>query len=268
MNEETPLKTVVITGSTRGIGYGLADAFLSMECCVGVSGRTTVAVEGAVATLSAGRNGDRVFGQPCDVTEYEQVRTLWDTATDRFGRVDIWINNAGLSNPQVAFWEHPPGRVRSVVETNVIGAMYGAQVALAGMQAQGSGAFYNMEGLGSGGRTVWGLALYGTTKAALSYLTDALIAETKDTPVLVGAVRPGMVITDLVTRPYDDRPEDWERAKRIFGILADRVETVTPWLARRILENDRHGVRIEWLTRAKVLGRFAAAPFRRRNLFD
>ena len=262
------MKSIVITGSTRGIGYGLADAFLSLGCSVTVSGRTATAVDGTVATLSTTHDPGWVNGQPCDVTEVGQVNALWEAAIVRFGRVDIWINNAGVSNPQVAFWEHPPDRVRSVIETNVTGAMYGAQVALTGMLAQGSGAFYNMEGLGSGGRTVWGLALYGTTKAALSYLTDALIEETKELPVLVGAIRPGMVITDLITRPYDDRPGDWERAKGIFTILGDHVETVTPWLAQKVLDNDKHGVRIEWLTRSKILGRFALAPFRKRDVFS
>jgi hypothetical protein len=77
-----------------------------------------------------------------------------------------------------------------------------------------------------------------------------------------------MVITDLVTRPYEGHPEDWERARRIFNILADRVETVTPWLARQVLANDKTGVRITWLTRGKVIGRFLAAPFRQRDVFE
>jgi NAD(P)-dependent dehydrogenase (short-subunit alcohol dehydrogenase family) len=147
--------------------------------------------------------------------------------------------------------------------------MYGAQVALCGMRDQGSGSFYNMEGLGSDGRRVEGLTLYGTTKCALHYLTDALVEETRGTPILVGALRPGMILTDLVTGQYAGRPkEEWEDAKRIFNILADRVETVTPWLAQKVLANQRSGVRITWLTRRKVIGRFLAAPFRKRDLFE
>jgi hypothetical protein len=74
-------------------------------------------------------------------------------------------------------------------------------------------------------------------------------------------------VTDLLTRQYRERPEDWERARQIFNILADRVETVTPWLARRILANTRHGVRITWLTGGKVMARFLMARFRKRDLF-
>jgi NAD(P)-dependent dehydrogenase (short-subunit alcohol dehydrogenase family) len=263
------MKTVVITGSTRGIGYGLADSFLALGCAVLVSGRTPEAVEKAVAELSAKHEVDRVFGQPCDVTEFEQVQALWDAAKFRFDKVDIWVNNAGTGNAQMDFWELSPERIQAVVSTNLIGAMYGSKVALRGMLDQGFGSIYNMEGLGSDGRKVDGLALYGSTKSGLRYLDECLAQETKGTPVLVGALRPGMVVTDFLTRQYENRPpEDWENAKRIFNILADRVETVTPWLAQQMLANDKNGVCIRWQPAYKVLFRFLAAPFRRRNLFE
>ena len=156
-----------------------------------------------------------------------------------------------------------------MVSTNLTGAMYGTKVALRGMLEQGSGAVYNMEGLGSDGRKVEGLALYGSTKAGLRYLDECLAKATQGTPVLVGALRPGLVVTDFLTRQYEDRPpEDWERAKRMFNIIADRVEAVTPWLAQQVLANDKTGARISWLSRRKVIGRFLTAPFSKRNVFE
>jgi NAD(P)-dependent dehydrogenase (short-subunit alcohol dehydrogenase family) len=262
------MKTVVITGSTRGIGYGLADSFLALGCAVTISGRTLASVEKAVAELVAQHEADRVLGHPCDVTDLEQVQALWDAAKARWSKIDIWINNAGIGHSQMDFCELSPEQIKAVVDTNLVGAMYGAKVALGGMLDQGFGSFYNMEGLGSDDRMVRGLALYGCTKAGLRYLTQSWVQETRGTPVLVGALRPGMVMTDLVTRQYEERPEDWKHDKRIFNILADRVETVTPWLARKVLANKKNGVRITWLTRRKVIGRFLAAPFRRRNLFE
>ena len=262
------MKVIVITGSTRGIGYGLADSFLALDCAVTVSGRTQEAVDKAVAQLSAKHGADRVFGHPCDVTDFEQVQDLWNAAQTRFDKIDIWINNAGLPNPQMDFWELPAEEIQGVVSTNLIGAMYGTKVALRGMLEQGFGAVYNMEGLGSDGRKIEGLALYGSTKAGLRYLDDCLAKETEGTPVLVGALRPGMVVTDFLTYQYEDRPpEEWERAKRMFNIIADRVEDVTPWLARQVLGNDKNGACISWLSRWKVMGRFLTARFRKRDLF-
>ena len=262
------MKTIVITGSTRGIGYGLADSFLALGCAVAISGRTAASVEKAVAALSAKHNPDNIFGYPCEVTQFELLQELWNAAQIHFGQIDIWINNAGIAHPQLDFWMHPPEQIKAVVETNLLGTMYGSQVALNGMLAQGFGSLYNMEGLGSNGRRVEGLTLYGSTKYGMRYLNKALAQETQDTPVLVGALRPGMVITDLLTQQYNDRPEDWEKAKRIFNILADHVDTVAPWLARKVLANTKTGVCIAWLTRGKIIGRFMAAPFRKRNLFE
>jgi NAD(P)-dependent dehydrogenase (short-subunit alcohol dehydrogenase family) len=263
------VKIVVVTGSTRGIGYGLADSFLALGCAVTVSGRTPGAVEKAVTELSTKHKADRVFGQPCDVTDFEQVQALWDAAKAHFDKIDIWVNNAGLGNPQMDFWELPAERIQAVVSTNLIGTMYGSKVALRGMLEQGFGSIYNMEGLGSDGRKVDGLALYGSTKSGLRYLDESLVQETKGTPVLVGALRPGMVVTDFLTGQFENRPpEDWKNAKRIFNILADRVETVTPWLAQEMLANDKNGACIRWQPAYKVLFRFLAAPFRKRDLFE
>jgi short-subunit dehydrogenase len=161
----------------------------------------------------------------------------------------------------------PDDEIAAIVQTNLVGTMYGAKVALCGLLEQGGGSLYNMEGLGSDGRRVDGLTVYATSKCAVRFLTESLVLETKGTPVLVGALSPGMVTTEFITGRYEDRSEDWERAKRIFNILADRVETVTPWLAGKVLANQRTGVRFEWLTRGKVLARFLSAPFRNRDLF-
>jgi NAD(P)-dependent dehydrogenase (short-subunit alcohol dehydrogenase family) len=262
------MKTIVITGSTRGIGYGLADSFLARGCRVVVSGRSQTAVDEAVAKLSATHPAERIFGYPCDVTECDQVQALWDGAREHFDPIDIWINNAGVAHPMQDFWEQPPDQVRAVVDTNVVGAMFGARVAVRGFLRQGHGSLYNMEGLGSDGRKLAGMMVYGTSKYALSYLTDALVEETQGTPVLVGALQPGMVLTDLITKQYEERPEDFEDAKGVLNILTDRVETVTPWLADKVLANEKTGARFRWLTRGKLMGRFLVAPFRPRTIYD
>jgi NAD(P)-dependent dehydrogenase (short-subunit alcohol dehydrogenase family) len=263
------MKIVVITGSTRGLGYGLADAFLGLGCAVTISGRAQAAIDPLVARLSVKHEARRVFGYPCDVTDYGQLQALWNAAKARFGRIDIWINNAGIAHPISDFAEMPPGQLQAIVTTNLLGAMYGSRVALTGMREQGFGSLYNMEGLGSsGGRRVRGLALYGTTKAALRYLDDALAQETKGTPLIVGALQPGMTVTDMLTRQYEGRPEEWEKFKPILNIIADRVEIVTPWLAQKVLANTQTGARFAFSSSRKVLWRFLTAPFIRRKVVD
>ena len=89
------MKTIVITGSTRGIGYGMATAFLEMGCAVVISGRQQAVVDQAVSALADRFGAEKVFGTACDVRKLDQVQGLWDAAAAHFGRIDIWINNAG-----------------------------------------------------------------------------------------------------------------------------------------------------------------------------
>jgi len=261
------MKVVVITGSSRGIGRGLAEQFLDRDCRVVLSGRAPATIEQVVSLLSQRKGPDRVFGVACDVRRFAQVQALWDAAVARFGSVDIWINNAGLGHLQAPFWNYSPEEIQAVVETNVTGALFGGLVALRGMRGQGHGSLYNLEGLGSDGRHIQGMSLYASTKYALAYLTDAWAAETKGTPIVVGALRPGMVVTDLLRQQVGGDPHDWEQARRIFNILGDRVETVTPWLVDRILRNGKNGARLQWLTGGKAALRFMTAPWRKRDLF-
>lgn len=262
------MKIVVITGSTRGIGLGLAKSFLDMGCTVTISGRSDKSVQAAIGKLSETYPDEKILGHPCDVTKPNQVQGLWDGVANRFGRVDIWINNAGVSGPQAEVWKYTPDQARSVIQTNMLGTVYGARVAINGMIAQGSGAIYNLEGMGSNGRIQPGMALYGTTKAGVHYFTRSLAKELEETAVIVGSLQPGMVVTDLIMKHYKDDPDALDQVKGIFNIIADRVETVTPWLAREVLKNEKSGKVIAWGSRWKSLWRFLTAPFTKRDLFN
>ena len=258
---------VVITGSTKGIGLGLAREFLARGHDVVVSSRAAVAVANAVAELRSAFPQRKVTGQACDVVAYDQVQALWDAAVAAHGGVDIWINNAGRDNAKLPFHELPPDEYVQTVNTNLVGLMHCNRVAIAGMYAQGSGMIWNMEGFGSDGQVRATLAPYGSTKYALRYFTKAMIGELKDSPVKVGYLSPGMVVTELLVQPPGRRAKDWERTKKILNILADTVETVTPWLVEGMLrEHGRHGAAVRWLTTPKVLWRFLSSGFRKRDV--
>ncbi|MBN1835911.1 MAG: SDR family oxidoreductase [Spirochaetales bacterium] len=289
-----PTAAVVITGSTRGLGFALAREFLRLGCRVLVSGRSVEAVREVVGRLQA--YGARVEGQSCDVTDPAQVGALWDGALRRWGRVDVWINNAGVAQEYLRAWELPTEEVIRIVETNILGVMHGSRVAMRGMRGQGYGAIYNVEGWGSDGKRRPGLAVYGTTKRAVRYFSRCLAEEAageaapgegapaeeaSERPeeqaagpryerVLVGTLSPGMMVTDFLLEPMA-RMADAERLRRVVDILGDRPESVAAFLAPRILANRRNGVRIAWLTGPKVMVRFARALLRRgsrgRDLF-
>jgi NADP-dependent 3-hydroxy acid dehydrogenase YdfG len=259
------MKVVVLTGGTRGIGFGLAKAFLGLGCPVMISGRNQQNVDEAVKELAS----QSAAGRVCDVRHRSQVQALWDAATQKFGRVDIWVNNAGVSAPQRNPWQYSEDQVDSVIDTNIKGTWNGINAAVSGMLKQGYGAIYSLEGLGSDGkRHIPGTSLYAASKAALRYLDDGLRTELKKSPIITGAILPGMVLTDLVMDEYKDAPEKLERFKPILNILASRVDEVAPVLAQKILDNTRKGARIHYLSSLGVFLRFLEAPFRKRDLFQ
>lgn len=260
-------RVVVVTGSTRGIGLGLAREFLKRGCKVVVSGRSQGSVDSALAELAPLAGGDRVTGKPAEVSRYEDHEALWQHAVDTFGRVDIWINNAGISLPRKPFAETPPADLDKIVGINLLGLIYGTQVALKGMTEAGGGAIWNMEGYGSDGMTSPGLAPYGSTKRAETYFTDALAKEQEGKAVRVNHLSPGIVVTDLLVGDYADDPEGWAKSKKVLNILGDKVETVTPFLADGVLSSTKNGDRVAWLTKGKAARRFATAAFNKRDIF-
>lgn len=262
-------KVIVVTGSTRGIGKGLAGELLRRGHHVAISGRTQAAADAAVAeVLPLAGGGATALGLACDVARIEDLQRLWDETVRRFGRVDIWVNNAGLSHARQRGGELRAEDIRVVEETNLLGMMLATQVALRGMQAQpGGGTIYNMEGFGSNGMKTPGMSLYGASKFALTYFNEALLAETRDGPVKVCYLSPGIVLTDLLKRDVSSNdPRERERTRRVYDILADRVETVTPFLAEGILRDQKAGARVAWLTRGKAARRFFMSLFRKRRL--
>jgi NAD(P)-dependent dehydrogenase (short-subunit alcohol dehydrogenase family) len=233
-----------------------------------ITGRSLTRVEKAVDKLKLKYGDDQVRGVVCDVADPDQVEALWNESVKHFGQVDIWINNAGVNHPMKSLWKIPPKTLQTVIETNLLGLAYCSQVAIKGMIAQGGGHIYNMEGHGADGQVLKGMAGYGSSKSAVRYLTKALIQETQNTGVKVSTLSPGMVITNLLNEQFQEDSEGLERAKAIFNSLGDSVETVTPWLADRVLENDKTGASIAWFTAPKIIWRVLSAYVKNREIFS
>jgi NAD(P)-dependent dehydrogenase (short-subunit alcohol dehydrogenase family) len=263
---------IVITGSTRGIGLGLATEFLVRGHKVLISSRNPGVVNDVVETLSDNHTGDVVFGYRCDVTLEAEVDALWTEARRVFDTVDIWINNAGRNNPKQRIQDMPLTDVEGTLRTNLIGMIYGSVIALRGMQHQGSGWIFNMEGFGSEGMIGVDQVPYGLSKYALRYFTKALVKTVAGTPVNVGYLSPGIVTTEMAVPPLESRSEFFDKNKKILNILADHVETVTPWLVEQILSTvegqKKNGTAIRWMSTPKVAWRFFSSLFRRRTVIE
>ena len=258
---------VVITGSTQGIGLGLAREFLRRGHDVVISSRRPDAVEQVVAELRTGWPDRKVVGCKCDVGIYADVQNLWDFAISELGTVDIWVNNAGTEVGATMFFMQEPATVAATINTNLTGLMYCNQVAIKGMYQQGGGKIFNMEGFGSNGMVRPAVSVYGSTKRAVRHFTKSMAFELKGTPVKVCYLSPGIVITDLLVPPPEKRGKGWEESKKILNLLADTVETVTPYLVEGMLNVKEGGEAVRWLTPGKIMRRKFFSFFRKRDIF-
>jgi NAD(P)-dependent dehydrogenase (short-subunit alcohol dehydrogenase family) len=258
---------VVITGSTKGIGLGMAREFLQRGHDVMISSRTSRAVDDVVSQLRQTWPDRNVIGRVCDVTDFGQIQNLWDRAADTLGSVDIWVNNAGVETGADIFYKQDRQTIAATIETNLTGMMYCNQIAINGMYRQGGGKIFNMEGFGSNGMVRPAVSVYGSTKYAVRYLTKALAAELQGSPVKVCYLSPGIVITDLLVPAPEKRGPGWEQSKKILNLLADTVETVTPFLVEGMLNVKEGGEAVRWLTPKKIIGRKLMSYFRKRDIF-
>jgi len=187
-------KVIVITGSTRGFGNNIAEEMLKHGAQVVVSGRSQTAVDATVNALQA---QGQVRGEVCDVTSENQVYALAESVIQHEGRIDIWINNAGFSSAAGRILDMNPQDGLAMFKTNSLGTMYGTQAAY----KHGAKMLVNMYGAGSNGKASSPMGLYATTKAWVTSFTRTLAKEMANGDMQIVGFSPGMMLTDMLTRP-------------------------------------------------------------------
>lgn len=260
------MKNVVITGSTRGIGLGLAKAFLEKGCCVTINGCSEKSVTHALTQLSEYK--DRINALAGNITSLDTIKALFNTSVSKFGSVDIWVNNAGISQRNMFSWELDYEEISSVLDVNVKALMSATIHVFKKMQTQGHGKIFNMEGFGSDGRITEKLSVYGTSKRAVQYFTKAIAQEAKSSKVQIGVISPGMVVTDLLKLTLNGSSDEVNSRKKIYNILGDTVDTVSSFLSEGMLKSHKNYDRIIWLTSGKAMRRFMKSMFVKRNIFE
>lgn len=265
------MKTVVITGSSRGLGYELALRFRKAGLNVVLNGVNPTRLEQAKENLKAIPGDGQVFACAGDVSSTDSIQKLADFAVEACGCIDIWINNAGVNQPMKPLWELTESEMDQVLDIDLKGTIMGSTVAMKQMIRQGFGAIYNLEGYGSNDAMMLGLNMYGTGKRAVTHFTQALAKESeeKNTGVIVGRLSPGIMITDFTTgalggKEKIDLPE---KTKKVYNILGDYPDVVADFLVAEVLKNQKNNAHIEWLTGRKAAWRFMTAGFNKRDFF-
>uniref|UniRef100_A0A7S1XE29 Uncharacterized protein n=1 Tax=Compsopogon caeruleus TaxID=31354 RepID=A0A7S1XE29_9RHOD len=268
--------SVVVTGSSRGIGLALAREFLRAGDRVVICSRSDEDVRRAVEALrkeledgsTDSRRGE-VYGTTCDVRDAESVAALRQFSEMVLGgRVDVWVNNAGtVAGKRRPLMELDPDDVDEVIRTNLVGTMLCCREAMLGMTAQEppGGHIFLMDGAGVLGGATPGYAAYGATKRAIPQLRKTLAEEVKGIPIGIHNLSPGMVLTDLL---LSDSTKEF---RKFFNFLAEEPETVAKDLVPRIRSISGTNAYIRFLTIPRaVLQIFLGFAFgvRRNKFFD
>jgi NAD(P)-dependent dehydrogenase (short-subunit alcohol dehydrogenase family) len=178
-----------ITGATRGLGAAMAAAALRAGHAVVATGRDVGRI--------AGESDDRLLKLPLDITDGAAITAAVAAATERFGRIDVLVNNAGFAHLG-AFETISDADVRAQFETNVFGTMNVTRAVLPGMRAQRSGRIFTFSSMaGYIGGTHY--PVYSASKFAVEGFAESLAAEVAPFGIFVTLVEPGFFRTDFLT---------------------------------------------------------------------
>ncbi len=203
-------RVAVVTGSSRGLGFAMARVLGREGATVVLASRSAAGVADAVERLRS--EGIEAAGRACDMAEWAQVEALRDTAV-ALGTLDIWVNNAGASGVYGPTASTPVDDFARVVRTNILGTFHGSRAALPVFLEQGHGDLVNVYGQGDRGPVALQNA-YASSKRWVRQFTETLRAETRNTPVRVHGMNPGLVRTDLLGTVTSQRGYE----KRLGGL--------------------------------------------------
>jgi 3-oxoacyl-[acyl-carrier protein] reductase len=187
-------KVAVVTGGTKGIGRGIAEALIREDVNVCISARSRSEIDDAVREIRSVGKG-AATGIVCDVRNPAQIKSLFEHTAAEFGGVDILINNAGIGI-FASVEEMAPEDFRAILETNLFGVFYSCHEVIPLMKQRGGGYIINISSL-AGANPHPRMAAYNASKFGLNGFSEALMQEVRHDGIKVSYIMPGSVNTEF-----------------------------------------------------------------------
>jgi NAD(P)-dependent dehydrogenase (short-subunit alcohol dehydrogenase family) len=226
-------KVVLITGASRGLGRALAHAAAAEGAQLIINSRAASAAALDAVRRELEAAGAGTLAVIADISRREDVERLAAAALDRFGRVDVLVNNASALGPTPMPYlsDYPPDAWEEVLRANVTGPFLLTRALVGQMIARGSGVIVNVSSdAGVVGYPAWGA--YGVSKAALDQLTRTWAAELDNTGVRINSIDPGSMDTAMhrAAEPDED-PAGWAQPEDVveafIWLMSDASASVT-----------------------------------------
>ncbi len=209
MESELKGKVAAVTGGTRGIGYDVAAALLSEGASVFICGRSESVLRDALTSLEASGPG-RIGGVIADVRSYEDCRRFIQGAGERFGGLDLLVNNAGIGIMKPVD-QLTPEEWDATIQTNLSGTFYCCREAIPLLRRRGGGYIFNISSL-AGVNPFPGGAAYNASKFGLNGFSEAMMQDIRYDGIRVSYIMPGSVDTDFAAAPGSKPREGWKLA--------------------------------------------------------
>jgi len=224
-------KVAIVTGGTKGIGRGIAEALVQEGINVCVSARSRNEIDETVGDLRALGKGSAT-GIVCDVRIHAQIKALFELTVLELGGLDILVNNAGIGMFQTVE-EMSPEDFRAVLETNLFGVFYCCHEAIPLMRKRGGGYIINISSL-AGTNAHPKMAAYNASKFGLNGFSEALMQEVRHDGIKVSYIMPGSVNTEFGgDTPTPD--QDWQlRPEDIARVVIDLLHHDDRALSSRV----------------------------------
>jgi NAD(P)-dependent dehydrogenase (short-subunit alcohol dehydrogenase family) len=203
-------KVAIVTGATKGLGRAMAHGLAAAGASVVISSRKQDLCE-AVAGQIAADTGSATLGLACHVGDWDAIPAFAERVVERFGTVDVLVNNAGINPAGVSVADMSLDLWRKVLSVNLEGPLRMSQVVAPVMRAGGGGSIINVASMGAyqAGR---GTAAYAAAKAALLSLTRVCAAEWASWGIRVNAISPGPMMSEMAMAAERNAPGWIERA--------------------------------------------------------
>ena len=184
-------RVALITGGGRGIGQAIARAYAAEGAKLALAARTDVELQETAASIRSQYNAD-VITVLTDVTDRAQVDNAVAQTLDRYGVIDVMVNNAGNTGQIGPLWTLDPDRWANTIAVHILGTYYGCRAAIPPMLERGYGRIVNMSGVGGPNDTS-----YDAAKTAIVNMTENLSIELAGAGITVNAISPGSIHTRM-----------------------------------------------------------------------
>jgi len=213
-------KIIVITGGSQGFGKSLADAFKKEGANVIISSHEKESLELTAKELST----DSFIA---NVTSIEDIKKLAEYVIQKYGKIDIWINNAGIQIAPSLIEEVNIEKLHHLFDVNFFGYFYGCQVAITQMKKQNSGLIININSTaGLDGKPE--ISAYSSSKFAIKGLTESIRKEVKDSNIQVYGIFPGGMQTDIYKEKYPEDIKEYMEVDTVVEKVINNLKSDNP----------------------------------------